>query len=46
MKLLSRILLFPFIACIYLLFMLVNYFKAMTLFIKYGGTLEINDKKL
>ena len=26
--------------------MLVNYFKAMTLFIMYGGTLEINDKEL
>jgi hypothetical protein len=46
MRILLRILLLPFISPIYFLFMLVNYFKVMRLFIMYGGTLEINDKEL
>lgn len=44
MKILTRILLFPFVASLYLIFHMINYFKAMWLFLKYGGTLEINDK--
>lgn len=44
MKIITRIIVFPFVASLYFVFSMINCFKAMWLFIKYGGTLEINDK--
>lgn len=45
MKLLTRIMVLPLVMSLYLVFHMINYFKAMWLFINNGGIFTINSEE-